>query len=144
MRRVVKRKDRQGARSRRRMNDHETDLILGQIGVTLGNLLLFGSTAAQTACFTDLVEMSRAKELSPYQRAALRSVADAISAYHAKVWEIEKAEDPVPPDALQVGSICRFSPVLGERGEVAAYRVIGEDGVVITTVPASAVKVYAQ
>ena len=52
--------------------------------------------------------MSRAKELSPYQRAALRSVADAISAYHAKVWEIEQgeqAEDPVPPDALQVGSI---------------------------------------
>jgi hypothetical protein len=44
--------------------------------------------------------MSRAKELSPYQRAALRSVADAISAYHAKVSEIEqdeKAEDPVPP-----------------------------------------------
>jgi hypothetical protein len=91
--------------------------------------------------------MSRAKELSPYQRAALRSVADAISAYHAKTWEIEqaeKAEHPVPPDAPQVGSICRFSPVLGERGEVAAYRVIGEDGGVITTVPASAMKVSAQ
>ena len=90
------------------MNDQETDLVLGQVCVTLANLLLFGSTAAQSACFTDLVEMSRAKELSPYQRAALRSVADAISAYHAKVWEIEqgeKAEDPVPPDALQVGSI---------------------------------------
>ena len=90
------------------MNDHETDLVLGQVCVTLANLLLFGSTAAQTACFTDLVEMSRAEELSPYQRAALRSVADAISAYHAKVWEIEqagKAEDPVPPDALQVGAI---------------------------------------
>jgi hypothetical protein len=80
--------------------------------VTLANLLLFGSTAAQSACFTHLVEMSRAKELSPYQRAALRSVADAISAYHAKSWEIEqaeKAEDPVPPDALQVGSFSRQS-----------------------------------
>ena len=39
-----------------------------------------------------------------------------------------EAEDPVPPDARQVGSICQFSPVLAERGEVAAYRVIGEDG----------------
>jgi hypothetical protein len=129
------------------MNDRETNLVLGQVCVTLANLLQFGSTAAQTACFTDLVEMSRAKELSPYQRAALRSVADAISAYHAKVWEIEqgeKAEDPVTPDALQVGSICRFSPVLGESGEVAAYRLIGEGGGVITTVPASAVKVPAQ
>ena len=89
------------------MNDRETDLVLGQVCVTLANLLLFGSTAAQTACFTDLVEMSRAKELSP-----LRSVADAISAYHAKSWEIEqaeKAEDPVPPDALQVGSFSRQS-----------------------------------
>ena len=105
-RRVAMRKDRQ--EGRRTMNDQETDLVLGQVCVTLANLLLFGSTAAQTACFTDLVEMSRAKELSPYQRAALRSVADAISAYHAKVWEIEQgeqAEDPVPPDALQVGSI---------------------------------------
>ena len=90
------------------MNDQETDLVLGQVCVTLANLLQFGSTAAQSACFTDLVEMSRAKELSPYQRAALRSVADAISAYHSKVREIErakKAEHPVPPDALQVGSI---------------------------------------
>jgi hypothetical protein len=92
------------------MNDHETDLVLGQVCVTLANLLLFGSTATQSACFTDLVEMSRAKELSPYQRAALRSVADAISGYHAQVWEIEqaeKAEDPVP--ALQVGSSSRQS-----------------------------------
>ena len=107
------------------MNDHETDLVLGQVCVTLANLLLFGSTAAQSACFTDLVEMSQAKELSLYQRAALRSVADAISTFHAKVWQIEraeKAEDPVLPDARQVGSICQFSPVLGERGEVAAYR----------------------
>jgi hypothetical protein len=89
------------------MNDHETDLVLGQVCVTLANLLLFGSTAAQSACFTDLVDMSRAKELSPYQRAALRSVADAISAYHAKVWEIEqgeKAEDPVPASTVKVSA----------------------------------------
>jgi hypothetical protein len=121
------------------MNDRETDLVLGQVCVTLANLLLFGSTAAQSACFTDLVEMSRAEELSPYQRAALRSVADAISAYHAKVWQIEqaeKAEDPVPPDALQVGSICRYSAVLGESGGVTAYRVIDAD-----SGPASAVKI---
>lgn len=126
------------------MNDQEIDLVLGQVCVTLANLLLFGSIAAQTACFTNLVEMSRAEELSPYQRAALRSVADVISAYHAKVWEIEqaeKAEDPVPPDALQVGSICQFSPILGERGEVAAYRIIGDrDGKEIMVVPASSVK----
>ena len=126
------------------MNDQEIDLVLGQVCVTLANLLLFGSVATQTACFTNLVEMSRAEELSPYQRAALRSVADVISAYHAKVWEIEqaeKAEDPVPPDALQVGSICRFSPILGERGEVAAYRVIDDrDGKEIMVVPASSVK----
>jgi hypothetical protein len=90
------------------MNDHETDLVLGQVCVTLANLLLFGSIAAQSACFTDLVELSGPEDLSPYQRAALRSVADAISAYHSKVREIErakKAEHPVPPDALQVGSI---------------------------------------
>jgi hypothetical protein len=89
------------------MNDHETDLVLGQVCVTLANLLQFGSTAAQSACFTDLVEMSRAKELSPYQRAALCSVADAISAYHAKVREIEqgeKAEDPVPASAVKVSA----------------------------------------
>jgi hypothetical protein len=94
------------------MNDKETDLVLGQVCVTLANLLLFGSTAAQTACFTHLVEMSRAEKISPHQRAALRSVADAISAYHAKVWQIErdeKAKDPVPSHALQAGSICRFS-----------------------------------
>jgi hypothetical protein len=87
------------------MNDREIDLVLGQVCVTLANLLLFGSTAAQTASFTHLVEMSRAEEISPYQRAALRSVADAISAYHAKVWEIEqveKAEDPVPASAVKV------------------------------------------
>jgi hypothetical protein len=127
------------------MNDQETDLVLGQVCVTLANLLLFGSSAAQTVCFTNLVEMSRAEELSRYQRAALRSVADVISAYHAKVREIEqaeKSEDPVPPDALRVGSICRFSPVLGKRGEVAAYRVIDDsDGKEIMVVPASSVKV---
>ena len=89
------------------MNDQETDLVLGQVCVTLANLLLFGSIAAQSACFTDLVEMSRAKELSLYQRAALRSVADAISTFHAKVWQIEraeKAEDPVPASAVKVSA----------------------------------------
>jgi hypothetical protein len=48
------RKDRQRKHEgRRTMNDQEIDLVLGQVCVTLANLLLFGSTAAQTACFTD-------------------------------------------------------------------------------------------
>jgi hypothetical protein len=127
------------------MNDQEIDLVLCQVCVTLTNLLLFGSAAAQTACFTHLVELSQVDELSPYQRAALRSVADAISAYHAKVCEIEqaeKAENPVPPDALQAGSICRSSSVPGERGEVAAHRVIDDrDGRQVAVVPATSVKV---
>jgi hypothetical protein len=129
MRRVAMRKDRQGAQGRRSMNDHETDLVLGQVCVTLANLLLFGSTAAQSACFTDLVEMSRAKELSPYQRAALRSVADAISAYHAKVWEIEQ-DEKAEGFRLTPSKLARSDgspPVLVESGGVAAYRVIDAD-----------------
>ena len=79
------------------MKDQETDLVLGQVCLTFANLLLFSSQAAQTACFTNLVEMSRREQISPYQRAALRSTADAISAYQAKVWEIEQAERAAAP-----------------------------------------------
>jgi hypothetical protein len=42
---------------------------------------------------------------------------------------------------MREGGTYRLEPVIGESGEVAAYRVIGEDGTVVVTVPASAVKV---
>jgi hypothetical protein len=43
---------------------------------------------------------------------------------------------------MREGGVFRLVPVIGESGKVAAYRVIDDrDGVMVMTVPASAVKV---
>jgi hypothetical protein len=54
--------------------------------------------------------------------------------------KLELRLEDTPPDALRPGGVNKLEPVIGESGEVAAYRVIGGDGATITTVPASAVK----
>jgi hypothetical protein len=141
------------------MNDDQTETVLGLTCVTLANLLMFSTGDAKIACYTHLVEMSGAEGHSPFQSAALRSVADAIRAYHSKTYElqqVERSEDPVPhdgpvrlelrledppPDEMRVGETYRLEPIIGESGTVAAYKIIGDDGAVITTVPAAAVGV---
>ena len=54
---------------------------------------------------------------------------------------IELVFEGDPPPGLKAGGAFRFDPVIGESGKVAAYRVLDENGAIIATIPATAVRV---
>jgi hypothetical protein len=55
--------------------------------------------------------------------------------------KLELVFDDAPPPELKAGGVFRFDPVIGESGKVAAYRVLDENGAIIATIPATAVRV---
>jgi hypothetical protein len=55
--------------------------------------------------------------------------------------KLELVFDDAPPPGLRQGRPFRLDPVIGESGKVAAYRLLDENGAIIATIPASAVRV---